>query len=116
MDYLDETCYKRQQLDVLPATYNLISTVRFPTRSLNGSSSAVDSIFINIYHKGKYTIYPLINGLSDHDVHIKQLENISIQTQVSETRIIRNLNKHYTHDFKTKLSYEIWSTIFDENT
>jgi hypothetical protein len=27
IDYLDETCYKRQQLDALFATYNLISTV-----------------------------------------------------------------------------------------
>jgi hypothetical protein len=27
IDYLDETCYKRQQLDALFATYNLTSTV-----------------------------------------------------------------------------------------
>ena len=115
VDYLDETCYKKKQLDALLATYNLISTVRFPTRSLNGSSSTIDNIFIDIYHKGKYTIYPLINGLSDHDGQIIQLENMSVQTQLSETRIIRNFNRHCIHDFKTKLSYEIWDTIFGEN-
>jgi hypothetical protein len=114
VEYLDETCYKKQ-LDALVATYNLISTVRFPTRSLNGSNSAIDNIFIDIYHKGKHTIHPLINGLSDHDGQIIQLENMSAQTQLSETRIIQNFNKHCIHDFKTKLSYEIWDTIFGEN-
>jgi hypothetical protein len=36
IDFLDKNCHKRQQLDALLATYNLISTVQFPTRSLNG--------------------------------------------------------------------------------
>jgi exonuclease III len=40
INYLDENCYKQQQLDAQLATYNLISTVRFPTRILNGSVSA----------------------------------------------------------------------------
>jgi len=44
IDYLDENCHKRQQLDALLATYNLICTARFPTRSL-------DNIFINLSHK-----------------------------------------------------------------
>jgi exonuclease III len=73
IDYLDKNCYKQQQLDALLATFNLVSMVHYPTRSLNGSVSAVDNIFIDITHKGKYTIYPLINGLSDHDRHIIQL-------------------------------------------
>jgi len=62
----------------LLATYNFISIVRFPTRSLNGSISAIDNIFIDISHKGKYSLYPLINGLSDDDRQIIQLENISM--------------------------------------
>ena len=89
--------------------------VRFPTRSLNGSVSAVDNIFIDISHKGKYTLYPLINGLSDHDRRIIRLDNISMQTQLSDTRIIRNFNKHYIHNFQMKLSCEIWDTIFGVN-
>jgi hypothetical protein len=104
-----ENCYK-QQLDALLATYNLISSVQFSTRSLNGSISTID-----ISHKGKYTLYPLINGLSDHDRQTIQLENISMKTQSSETRILCKFNKYYIHDFKTKLSYEIWDTIFGDN-
>jgi hypothetical protein len=66
-------------------------------------------------HKGKYTLYPLINGLSENNGQIIQLENISMQIQPSEIRIIRNFNQHCLHDFKTKLSYEVWDTMFGEN-
>ena len=38
-----------------------------------------------------------------------------MQTQSSDTKIIRNFNKEYIHDFQKKLSYEIWDTIFGEN-
>ena len=115
IDYLNEKCYKRQQLDALLATDNLISTVRYPTRRMNGSNSAIDNIFIDLSHDGTYTLYPIINGLSDHDGQILQLGNMSMQTQPRETRIIRNFNKHNIQDFKTKLSYEVWDTIFGEN-
>jgi len=55
----------------------------------------MDNIFIDISHKGKYTLYPLINGLSDHDGQIIQLENTSMQKQPSEFGIVRNFSKHY---------------------
>ena len=115
VDCLDVNCYKRQQLDALLATFNLVITVHFSTRSLNGSSSAKDNIFIDRTHIGKYTVYPLINGLSDNDGQIIKLDNISMQTQSSDTKIIRNFNREYIHDFQKKLSYEIWDTIFGEN-
>jgi exonuclease III len=115
VNYLDEKCNKRQQLDALFATYNLISMVLFPTRSLNGSVSATDNIFIDISHSGKYTLHPLINGLSDHDGQIIKLENISMHKQSHETRTIRNFNKSCINDFKTKLSYEIGDNIFGKN-
>jgi hypothetical protein len=38
-----------------------------------------------------------------------------MQTQPSETTIIRNFNKHNRYDFKTKLSCEIWDTILGDN-
>jgi len=45
INYL-ENCKKRQQLDVLLQTYNLIGTVSFPTYKTNASTSAIDNIFI----------------------------------------------------------------------
>jgi len=38
-----------------------------------------------------------------------------MQKQPDEFGIIWNVNKHYIKDFKTKLSCEIWGTIFGDN-
>ena len=86
IDYLNKKCHKRQQLDTLLTTYNLTSTVRFPTRSVNGTSSAIDNIFIDKMHIGNYTLHPLINGLSDHDGQIIQLTNLNILTQPTKLK------------------------------
>jgi len=112
VDYLNEKCYKRHQLDTLLFSYNLISTVKFPTRSVNGTSSIIDNIFIDKIHVGNYTLHPLINGLSDHDSQILQLNNINIPTRLNKTKTIRNFSKRNIQNFKTHLSYEIWDTIF----
>jgi hypothetical protein len=64
INYLDNS-NKRQQLDTLLATYNLKSTVHFPTRISNVSITARDNSFIN--KSRNYTISLFINGLSDHD-------------------------------------------------
>jgi len=115
IDYLNEKCHKYQQLDTLLTSYNLTSTVRFPIRSVNGTSSATDNIFIDKTHVGNYTLHPLINGLSDYDGQILQLTNLNIPTQSNETKIIRNFSKHNIHNFKTHLSYEIWDTVFGKH-
>jgi len=101
MNYLADNCSKRQQLDNLLATYeyNLISTVRFPTRSTNGTISAIDNVFIDVSHIGKYTTCSFINGPSDHDAQVIKLENILTQNKLSETKITRNFNKYSIDDF-----------------
>jgi hypothetical protein len=81
---------------MLLATYNLISNVRFLTRSLNGTATAIDNIFIDLSHSGKYNLNPHINGLSDHDGQIINFENIIMQKQPHETKTIRDFNKDYT--------------------
>jgi exonuclease III len=52
------TSHRRQQLDMLLSTYNLINSVQFPTRILNVPSTAIDSIFIDKMRR---------HGLSDHN-------------------------------------------------
>jgi hypothetical protein len=66
---------RKQQLDMLLATYNLASIVNFPTRIVNGSSTAIDNFFIDL--SLKYTIRPLINGISDHDAQLLVLETVT---------------------------------------
>jgi hypothetical protein len=67
---------RRQQLDTLLASYNLKSTVNFPTRIINVSSTAIDKIFIDLSRN--FTINPLINGLSDHYAQLLKLEKIIV--------------------------------------
>jgi hypothetical protein len=57
----------KQLLDSLLASYVPCSTVQFPTRIQKNSHSAIDNIFINTYKFSNYSLYPIINGLSDHD-------------------------------------------------
>jgi exonuclease III len=59
--------HKGQELDTLLATYNLISTINYPTRCTYRSNTTIDNIFIDSIHKDAYSTYLIINGLSDHD-------------------------------------------------
>ena len=69
-------------LDSLFASYSLFSTVNFPTRNFNNSSSLI-YIYINTYTHD-FLVQPFINGLSDHDAQTITLTNIfnSIPRQV----------------------------------
>lgn len=55
----------KQLSDSLLASHYLYSTVQFLTRILNNSSAAINNIFINKCKKDNFTVYPLVNGLSD---------------------------------------------------
>jgi len=93
---------KKKQLNYLLGTYNLISTVYFPTRTVNNSATLTDNIFID--NRIHYTIKPSINGLSDHDAHLITLNNFSLPFSNIETSYIRNINKNTIPDFQLQLS------------
>lgn len=111
INYLLTTVNKRQ-LYTLVSTYNLTSTIHFPTRIQNGSVSPTDNIFNDLTKNQNYTIRPFINGLSDHNAQIIKLNNINTLKQFSETQIIRNFSKYSIRVFKIKLSYKTWNSIF----
>ena len=67
INYL-HTHYRRQQLDTVLAMHNLKSTVNFPMRIFNGSSTVIDNIFTDLSRN--FTINLLQNGLSDHDTQL----------------------------------------------
>ena len=62
-------------LQSLLASYNLFNTVEFPTRIGNNSYTLIDNIYIDT-NRFTFTVYPLINCLSDHDGHIIHLSSI----------------------------------------
>ena len=71
INYLDSH-NRRQQLDTLLAMYNLKSTVNFPMRIFNGSSTVIDNICICIYlfPKIPYTgMYPMDVGIVNKLAH-----------------------------------------------
>ncbi|GFG40665.1 hypothetical protein Cfor_06702 [Coptotermes formosanus] len=67
VNYLEDS-KNRQQLDTLLATFNLHATVKFPTRIMNGTVSAIDNIMVD--KATNYTISPITNGLSEHDAQL----------------------------------------------
>jgi len=113
INYLDNTNNKLQ-LDSLLASYDLHSTVDFPTRVNNCSSTAIDNIFIDKYKNTNFTINPLPNGLSDHDERILILHNIKIQNLRTNYCTNRRINEFNISEFKLHLSYESWDEIFTE--
>jgi hypothetical protein len=59
-----------------------------------------------------YSIHPIINGLSDHDVQSITLYTFNLNPRTKKCKLIRNINEHTINDFLIKLSYETWDTIF----
>ena len=51
------------------------------------------------------------DGLTDHNVQILTLNNISTQNQINYTETIRKINKYSITEFLSKLSYESGETF-----
>ena len=115
VDYNHVKSSKRQELDILLATCNLISTTDYPTRCTYRSNTAIDNIFIDSTHEDAYSTFPITNGLFDHDGQLIQFHNPMTQTDHRVTRCIRNFNDNNIQDFNTKLSFETWENVFDDN-
>jgi exonuclease III len=75
VNYLIDSTHK-QLLDTLLASYGLSSTVQFPTRIQNKSSSAIDNLFISTFKFSNFSLHPVINGLHDHDAQILIIHNL----------------------------------------
>ena len=114
IDYITDNDKKRQ-LDAVLLTYNLSAIVHFPTRSQGYSSAAINNIFIETYKFINYTASPLYKGLSDHDAELLIINDVNLQLQNHHIYIIRNINNYSVEEFKTRLSYESWDSIFGYN-
>ena len=105
-----ENCNKRQQLDALLQTYNLIGTVSFPTCKSKASSTTIENIFIT--RTKNYIINPHINGLSDHEAQIIMIENTVLTNQTNKIITKRDINDQSILEFQLLLSHENWEDIF----
>ena len=101
-------------LDSLLASFNLSSTVKFPTRIFNNSHILIDNIYIDT-HVHQFSVSSLINGLSDHDAQVITLSNISCSTNKKQYSYFRTVNTSSLREFTNLLSYENWEDVF-QNT
>jgi hypothetical protein len=92
----------------------LSSIVEFPTRIGLRSITAIDNIFVDISAVGKYDIYPITNGLSDHEAQLLVIYKIQTQRNENQTYFKRKMNEYHIADFQLNLSYETWEMVFDE--
>jgi hypothetical protein len=90
---------------------NLKTTVNFPMKIINGSSTANDNILIDLSRN--FTINLLINGLPDHDGQLLVLENVIAPTQEFTPCYVRNINSSTIYEFQCNLSMGSWEDIFE---
>ncbi|GFG31309.1 hypothetical protein Cfor_12872 [Coptotermes formosanus] len=103
-----------QQFILLIQSYNLFHIVDFPTRTTKGSSTAIDSIFIDLSRINLFQVLSLSNGLSDHEAQYLHLNNIfycqSGNYSIVKKRLITN---SAVSTFIELLKNESWDYIFD---
>jgi exonuclease III len=105
INYLHE-CSTKQLLNSLLASYSLYSTIQFPTRIQENSHTLIDNIFINTYRHEEFTVYPLVNGLSDHDAQVISMSSIPMFDSGKLYYYNRKFDKYSINEFKLQLSYE----------
>ena len=95
------------------STYNMISTVYFPTGISHNSATLIDNIFVD--NRRHHNIQPCINGLSDHDAQLITLHNLPLPLRNTQPTYIRNINNNTIDEFQLQLSWEQWDNIFGNN-
>jgi len=114
VNFMEDTTHKKM-LNSLLATFGLYSTVDFPTRIYNNSITTIDNIFINIANQNNFSVYPYINGLSDHDAQIIVLNDFVLMTHEKQLFSYRSFNEEAVIDLNIKLSYESWEDVLSYN-
>jgi hypothetical protein len=74
------------------------------------------TIFLLINLKNEnYSVYSLINGLSNHDAQVFNLSDITVPDDRNEFYSYRKISTHPLNEFQTSLSYEAWENVFSNN-
>jgi hypothetical protein len=107
--------HDKSQLNMVLHSYSLSSIVKFPTRFGLNSCTTTDNIFIDISSFGNYELYPLTNGLSNHEAQLLVKHKIHKQAKEDHTYFKRKINRYNVADFQLNLSHESWGMVFDEN-
>jgi hypothetical protein len=102
-------------MDSLLTSYGISSVVTFSTRIQKESRTLIDKIFLNMSKFKKFTVSPIINGLSDHDAQCINIHDIFKHKSSANVFSYRKFDQTYITDFKKSLSYGQWDNVFNEN-
>jgi hypothetical protein len=72
-------------------------------------------MFIDEQQFTSYEVISMSNGLSDHEVQLFTAHLPVLTTLKNEVLIKRNINDHNIAEFKMKLNYENWESVFNNN-
>jgi hypothetical protein len=103
-----DNCLKKVKLDDILSSYNLSSIITFPTRIGPNTSTIIQNIFIDELQFTDYKIFSVSNGLSDHESQLLIVHLPSLYC----TRTVNDFN---IADFRMKLSYENWESVFNKS-
>ena len=106
--------YKKEQLQSVLDTYNLVQIISFPTRISSTSISLIDNFFLDRSIYNKFHVYPAINGLSDHDGQILILENLQAMMQSEQVNAFREINEEKIANFQLALQNENWEEVYNQ--
>jgi hypothetical protein len=73
INYRENNSKKIKMEDIL-TLYNLKSIVTFPTRVGPTSATIIDNIFIDEQQFNDYVVFPIANGLSDHEAQVLMVQ------------------------------------------
>jgi hypothetical protein len=85
-------CWVSYTVYLLTSTnsYNIVlfSTIHFPTRNHNGSSTAISNRFIDTFAFSNFKSIPIINGLSEH-AQLLMIKDLHIRIGINYIKSIR---------------------------
>jgi hypothetical protein len=105
---------RKHLLESLLASFSLFSTVKFPARIFNNSSTLTDNTYTDTNNRN-FSIHPLINGLSDHEVQLLHLSNFLSTVHRQPLSFSRKIDNNSVCQFTDLLNYENWEDVFLEN-
>jgi hypothetical protein len=114
MDYVVD-CTHKQLLDSLSTSYCLCSAVQFYNKTQNKSHVTIDNICMAMFTLNNFTLYPIINRLSDHDAQYIIICNIFEKKGNADYYLNCKPDKFSIMDYITRLSYELRENLFTEN-
>jgi len=106
-----EACNRTNQLRSLLASFNLFGTVTFPTRIATNSSTLIDNIYIDT-NRYNFKVYPVINGLSNHDAQVMEVLNIFNPNPKNHYKLTRRIDSNSIQNLIDLLSHENWEEVF----